>query len=44
MMSLSEADNGREIEVAVGEILELALSEASGTGFRWVSSRAANLS
>jgi inhibitor of cysteine peptidase len=35
MMRMSEADNGREINVAVGETLELELSETSGTGFRW---------
>lgn len=35
MLSVSEADDGREIEVAVDEILELALPETSGTGFRW---------
>src|SRR5271166_5185131 len=35
MMRVSEADDGREIEVAVGETLELALPETSGTGFRW---------
>jgi len=34
-MHVSEADDGREIEVAVGETLELALPETSGTGFRW---------
>jgi hypothetical protein len=33
-MHVSEADDGREIEVAVGETLELALPETSGTGFR----------
>ena len=34
-MQVSEADDGREISIAVGETLELALPEASGTGFRW---------
>jgi len=35
MMHMSEADNGRQINVAVGETLELELPETSGTGFRW---------
>jgi predicted secreted protein len=34
-MRLSEADDGREIEIAVDATLELALPEVSGTGFRW---------
>lgn len=35
MLRLTETDDGREIDVGVGEILELALPETSGTGFSW---------
>jgi inhibitor of cysteine peptidase len=35
MMRMSEADDGRKINVAVGETLELELPEISGTGFKW---------
>jgi predicted secreted protein len=34
-MRVSEADDRREIALAVGESLELVLSEASGSGFKW---------
>lgn len=35
MKQLSERDNGRELEIPVGETVELALPETSGTGFKW---------
>jgi len=35
MKRLSERDDGGEIEVRVGESVELTLPETSGTGFRW---------
>jgi inhibitor of cysteine peptidase len=35
MLRVTEADDGREIEVSIGETMELALPETSGTGYRW---------
>jgi predicted secreted protein len=35
MKRLSEQDDGREIEIRVGESMELALPETSGTGYKW---------
>jgi predicted secreted protein len=36
MIQVSESDDGREVDVVVGETVELALPETSGTGYRWV--------
>ena len=36
MIRAIESDDRREIEIAIGETLELTLPETSGTGFRWV--------
>ncbi len=33
---LTESDNGRELSVAVGDIVEITLAENPGTGYRWV--------
>ena len=36
MKQLSEADNGSEVQVAVGETIELRLSGVAGSGFIWI--------
>jgi len=33
---IDEADNGREVRVALGEIIELRLPENRTTGFKWI--------
>ena len=44
MVSVSESDDGKEVVLALGDTLELALAETSGTGFRWLfKSRAESL-
>jgi predicted secreted protein len=35
MSQISENDNGRDVMLASGETLDLALPETSGTGFKW---------
>jgi inhibitor of cysteine peptidase len=35
MMHVDQSYNGREVTLAVGQVLELALSENRTTGFRW---------
>jgi predicted secreted protein len=35
MMSVSEAANGQTVDLAVGETLDVHLSENRGTGYRW---------
>ena len=33
--TVTEADNGRTIEVAIGDTIEVHLPETASTGFRW---------
>ena len=35
MMRFSEADNGKTVEVPIGQEIEVALTENPTTGFRW---------
>lgn len=39
MPSLTEADNGRTVDLQVGETVELALPENATTGYRWAIDR-----
>ena len=36
MHRLTESDSGRELSVAVGDAIEIALPENPGTGYRWI--------
>ena len=35
MIQVDRSDNGREVTIAVGEIVEISLAENPTTGFRW---------
>lgn len=39
MSSLTEADNGRTVDLKVGETLEVTLPENATTGYRWAVDR-----
>jgi inhibitor of cysteine peptidase len=39
MPSLTEADNGRSVDLRVGETVEITLPENATTGYRWAIDR-----
>lgn len=39
MQSLTEADNGRTVDLRVGDSIRLSLSENATTGYRWAIER-----
>ncbi len=39
MVSIFEADNGRTVDVRVGETARITLSETASTGYRWAIDR-----
>lgn len=39
MQALTEADNGRTVDIAVGDTVEITLRENATTGYRWAIDR-----